>query len=57
MQPTAAARATTAIPPRFASQRMRVLRILARWERATLGGVRRAPGGSTLSPAAGARVR
>jgi hypothetical protein len=57
MQPTAAARATTAIPPRFASQRIRVLRILARWERATLGAARPARGGSTVSPAVGAGVR
>lgn len=29
-------RLTTAIPPRFRLQRLRVLRILARWERAAL---------------------
>lgn len=41
MEPISAERVQTAIPPRFASQRERVLRILARWEQATLAGARR----------------
>jgi len=50
--------AKTAIPPRFAAQRSRVLRILARWERATLSQARRlVPDGITLSSATTARAR
>jgi hypothetical protein len=58
MQPMPVAKTKTAIPPRFTAQRARVLRILARWERATLGQARRlVPGAITLSAATTARAR